>query len=52
MHEGSILIAHDWFDVKMQRLKPIIEDSAHWQVLTLLVPPSSFGLAKFLKASQ
>jgi cephalosporin hydroxylase len=42
---GSILVGHDWFQQKMDALRPVIEKSPEWAVLSVLMPPRSVGLA-------
>ena len=42
---GAIVIAHDWFDVKMSLLRPLLEADLSWQIKQILKLPHSVGLA-------
>lgn len=44
MESGAILVAHDWFTEKSRLLRPIVEESDEWGVLSILRPPISLGL--------
>lgn len=46
---GATLIAHDWLDVKMSLLRPVLEADASWQIDHVLRPPQSVGLAVLRK---
>jgi len=45
MGEGSVLMAHDWFDEKMALLRPQLERSPDWLVEQVITPPESVGFA-------
>jgi len=45
LHEGSILIAHDWNNEKMEVLRPMIEASTRWTIGKTLTAPKSVGFA-------
>ena len=44
---GTILMAHDWDDVKMSRLRPRLEQDHSWHVLTRLSHPESVGFVVY-----
>jgi hypothetical protein len=50
VHQGSILMAHDWNDTKMSLLRPIVEADRSWRLLTELHPPVSVGFVVFTRA--
>jgi len=41
--KGTILMAHDWNDVKMSLLRPVIEKERSWRLMTALDEPLSVG---------
>jgi len=49
MERGCLLIAHDWFSEKCRLLKPLIEESANWELKQVLSPPKSLGCALAIK---
>jgi len=49
MQRGCLLIAHDWFSEKCRLLKPLIEESANWELKQVLSPPKSLGCALAIK---
>lgn len=44
---GTIMMAHDWNDVKQARLRPLIEADARWRPLVTLGPPESVGFVVY-----
>jgi len=44
LRPGSLLMAHDWFTTKCALLRNEIERSAHWDIVSVLVPPRSIGM--------
>jgi len=40
---GAILMLHDWFTEKTALVRPILERSAEWEIITVLAPPKSVG---------
>lgn len=44
MNTGAILIAHDWNDEKMSKLRPYLEEKKDWRHIASVDPPQSVGL--------
>lgn len=47
LHRGSVLMAHDWDQKKMELLRSIIETSPNWMVEQVLTKPLSVGFAVY-----
>lgn len=47
LKKGSILMAHDWDNDKMQTVRPKIEESPDWLLETRLTAPHSLGFVVF-----
>jgi hypothetical protein len=47
LKRGSILIAHDWDNDKMETVRPTIEESPDWLLETRLTAPHSLGFVVF-----
>lgn len=45
LRSGSLLMAHDWFSEKTRLLRPIVEQGKEWEIISVLAPPGSVGLA-------
>ncbi len=48
---GTLLMVHDWFTEKTQLLKPVLENSEHWEIRTVLTPPGSVGFVLAVRRS-
>ncbi len=44
---GTVLMAHDWNDVKMSALRPLIERDGRWILRTSLTQPDSVGFVVY-----
>jgi hypothetical protein len=44
LRKGTVLMVHDWFTEKSRLLRPLIEDTAIWEIESVLKPPVSLGL--------
>ena len=44
---GTILMAHDWDDVKMSKLRPVVEGDRRWTLRTRLTQPDSVGFVVY-----
>jgi predicted O-methyltransferase YrrM len=44
---GTVLMAHDWNDVKMSTLRPVIERDGRWILRTGLTQPDSVGFVVY-----
>lgn len=44
---GTIMMAHDWNDIKQSLVRPAVESDTCWKRLVLLGPPESVGMAVY-----
>lgn len=45
LKHNSVLIAHDWCNEKMAKVRPVIEKSSSWYIKEVIKLPHSLGLA-------
>jgi hypothetical protein len=44
---GTLMLAHDWNDIKQSMVRPQIEADARWRLLLRLEPPQSVGFVAY-----
>nr|WP_086425286.1 class I SAM-dependent methyltransferase [Nitrospira cf. moscoviensis SBR1015] len=45
LHQGSVVLMHDWDNEKMALLRPAVERSAEWHIEQTITAPQSVGFA-------